>query len=77
MRVIHQFSSLQTTNLHWLNSANIVLIPKKDGAEEIGDFRPISLIHAIAKIIAKVLASRLCPFMNNLVSTARSAFIKK
>lgn len=77
MQVIHQFSNLQTSNRHWLNSANIVLLPKKDGAEEIGDFRPINLIHAIAKIIAKVLSVRLAPFMNNLVSNAQSAFIKK
>ena len=77
MRVIHQFSNLQTSNLHWLNSTNIVLLPKKDGAEEIGDFRSFSLIHAIAKIIAKMLSVRLAPFMNNLVSNAQSAFIKK
>jgi hypothetical protein len=28
----------------------------KDGAEELADYRPISLIHAIAKIISKMLA---------------------
>jgi mannosylglycoprotein endo-beta-mannosidase len=54
-----------------------VLIPKKEGAEEVSDFRPISLIHTIAKIIAKLLALRLAPFMNELVSNAQSAFIKK
>jgi hypothetical protein len=52
-------------------------LPKKDGAEEVGDFRPISLIHAIAKIISKMLAIRLGPFMSELVSNAQSAFIKK
>jgi hypothetical protein len=52
-------------------------LPKKDGAEEISDFRPISLIHGIAKIISKMLALRLGPFMNELVSNAQSAFIKK
>ena len=31
MRVIQRFDSLHTTNLHWLNYANIVLLPKKDG----------------------------------------------
>jgi hypothetical protein len=44
MAVINQFSSLQMSNLHWLNSANNALIPKKEGAEEITGFRPISLI---------------------------------
>ena len=77
MAAISHFSNLHTSNLHWLNSANIALIPKKEGAESILDFCPISLIHAIAKIITKVLATRLAPHMNNLVSPAQSAFIKK
>uniref|UniRef100_A0A453K1J3 Uncharacterized protein n=1 Tax=Aegilops tauschii subsp. strangulata TaxID=200361 RepID=A0A453K1J3_AEGTS len=76
MRVIQCFDSLHTTNLHWLNSANIVLLPKKDGAESIVDYRPISLIHGIAKIIAKVLSIRLGPHMSALVSNTQSAFIK-
>ena len=55
----------------------MVLLPKKDGAEGISDYRPISLIHAVAKIIAKVLSIRLAPLMDALVSNAQSAFIKK
>jgi exonuclease III len=77
MRVILQFSNLQTANFHWLNTANIAMLPKKEGADDISDFRPISLIHAIAKIIAKVLALRLGPLMDELVSNAQSSFIKK
>jgi hypothetical protein len=77
MRVILSFGDLHAHNFHWLNSANVVLIPKKEGAEEVSYFRPISLIHFIAKIIAKLLALRLAPFMNELVSNAQSAFIKK
>jgi hypothetical protein len=77
MNVVHLFGNLHSENFHWLNSANIVLLPKKEGTEEIIDYRPISLIHPIAKIIAKMLASRLGPLMDNLVSNAQSAFIKK
>uniref|UniRef100_A0A453FI91 Reverse transcriptase domain-containing protein n=1 Tax=Aegilops tauschii subsp. strangulata TaxID=200361 RepID=A0A453FI91_AEGTS len=77
MRVIQCFDSLHTSNLHWLNSANVVLLPKKEGAEGISDYRPISLIHAIARIIAKVLSLRLAPHMDCLVSNAQSAFIKR
>ena len=76
MAVVNQFSTLHVGNLHWLNSANIALIPKKDGAEEVADFRPISLIHAIAKLISKMMATRLAPHMHKLVSNAQSAFIK-
>ena len=76
MRVIALFSNLHSENFHWLNTANIVLLPKKEGAENVTDYRPISLIHAVAKIIAKVLATRLAPLMNTLISRAQSAFIK-
>lgn len=76
MRVIDLFGNLHVGNLHWLNSANVILLPKKEGAEGISNYRPISLFHAIAKIIAKVLALRLAPLMNNLVTHAQSAFIK-
>uniref|UniRef100_A0A8R7R4C4 Reverse transcriptase domain-containing protein n=1 Tax=Triticum urartu TaxID=4572 RepID=A0A8R7R4C4_TRIUA len=77
MRVVHHFDALHTANLHWLNSANVVLLPKKEGAEGIADYRPFSLIHAIAKIIAKILSTRLAPHMEKLVSNAQSAFIKR
>jgi hypothetical protein len=77
MNVVHLFGSLHADNFHWLNSANIDLLPKKDGAEDITDFRPISLIHAIAMIISKMLANRLGPLMNDLVSNAQRAFMKK
>jgi mannosylglycoprotein endo-beta-mannosidase len=68
MAVIQRFSNLHTKNLHWLNTANIVLIPKKEGTEDITDFRPINLIHGFAKIVAKILSCRLAPRMNDIVS---------
>jgi hypothetical protein len=37
----------------------------------------ISLIHAIVKFIAKMLATRIAPQMNSLVSNTQSAFNKK
>jgi hypothetical protein len=76
MKTINAFSELSATNFHILNTANIVLLPKKDGAESITDFRPISLIHVIPKIIAKAMARRLSPRMNEIVSHSQSAFIK-
>jgi hypothetical protein len=61
MRVIGLFGDLHVENFHWLNSANIEVLPKKDGAEELCDIRPISLIHAIAEIISRMLALLLGP----------------
>ena len=59
-----------------LNRASICLLPKKCPAASVGDFRPISLIHSFAKLLAKVLARRLSPFMGDLVSPAQTAFLR-
>jgi hypothetical protein len=76
MKVIALLSNLHFENFHWLNSVNIVLVPKKDRAESISDFRPIKLIHAVAKIVTKMMAIRLAPFMNTLILRSQCAFIK-
>jgi hypothetical protein len=77
MNVANAFHRLCTSNLAILSTTNVVLIPKKDWAESILNFRPISLIHSFAKIIAKVLPMRLVPHMNSLISKSQSAFVKK
>jgi hypothetical protein len=51
-------------------------VPKKEGAEGMTDYRPISLIHAIGKIITKALAQWLASHMSTLVSPCKNAFIK-
>jgi hypothetical protein len=48
-------------NLHDINGALIMLIPKLDEALTLKDYRSISLIHLIGKLISKVLANRLAP----------------
>jgi hypothetical protein len=58
-----------------LNSAYLTLIPKKADAVLAKDFRPISLIHSFAKLIAKILANRLAPLLSSLVATNQSAFV--
>jgi hypothetical protein len=60
-----------------LNGAHITLLPKKEIAELPDDFRPISLIHSFAKLVTEVLARRLSPHIDHLVSGLQSAFIKK
>ena len=74
---LQAFHSLRTRRIELINEANIVLLPKKEGATNLSDFRPISLINSFAKIITKLLADRLAPRMNELVSGSQNAFIKK
>ena len=74
--VFNQFHALSGANFAKINSSFVAMLPKKDGADSVGAFRPISLIHAVAKIVAKMMANRLAPFMHTLVSRMQSAFIK-
>lgn len=77
MAAVEYFYNLQGQHLTHLNSAHIILIPKMPDAKRVTDFRPISLTHSIAKIFSKLLAARLGPELNNMVSRAQSAFIKR
>ena len=57
------------TFLKSLNATFLVLIPKKGGAEELGDFRPISLVGGLYKLLAKVLANRIKNVIGRVVSS--------
>ena len=59
-----------------LNSTFLVLIPKKENAVDINDFRPISLVGGLYKVLAKVLANRLKRVVRQVVSIAQNAFVE-
>jgi hypothetical protein len=70
MAAFHCFYNQTTCPLPKLNGALLTLLPKSDIAEPPGDFSLISLIHCFAKLTSKVLALRLAPHINDLVSNA-------
>ncbi|PWA37461.1 RNA-directed DNA polymerase, eukaryota, Reverse transcriptase zinc-binding domain protein [Artemisia annua] len=57
------------------NSSFIVLIPKMQDAKLVKDYRPISLIGSMYKIIAKILANRLAIVLGDIVNEVQSAFV--
>ncbi|GJR02880.1 RNA-directed DNA polymerase, eukaryota [Tanacetum coccineum] len=59
------------------NSTFIALIPKNPDANMVKDFRPISLIGSIYKIIAKILTNRLVGVLGDIVNEVQSAFISE
>ena len=68
MAAISAVWSRKFANFELLNSAFVTLLPKKEDASSVKDFRPISLVHSFAKLVTKILANRLAGFLNQLVS---------
>ena len=61
---VHEFGKFERS----LNATFISLIRKKINAVNIWDFRPISLIGSVYKLLAKVLANRLALVLDGIVS---------
>ncbi|GJS12658.1 RNA-directed DNA polymerase, eukaryota [Tanacetum coccineum] len=59
------------------NSSFIALIPKVMDAKLVSDFRPISLIGCVYKVVTKILANRLSMVISNIVSNTQSAFVSE
>ncbi|WJX93184.1 hypothetical protein P8452_74743 [Trifolium repens] len=54
----------------------VTLIPKTISPHKLSDFRPISLLGSLYKLVSKVLAKRLGKVMDSIISQTQSAFIK-
>lgn len=60
-----------------LGATFIALIPKQSSVERLKDFRLISLIRSLYKILAKVLAERLKNALPSIISHNQGAFVHK
>ena len=67
---------------HWqivfersMNTSFLTLIPKKCNAINIKDFRPISLVGSVYKLLSKVLANRLRAVLDNLIPETQNSFV--
>lgn len=54
----------------------LVLIPKKGGVEYLRDFRPISLLGGLHKLLTKVLTNRLKKVVGKVVSLSQNALVE-
>jgi hypothetical protein len=77
MRILfHQFHGNATLPKSF-SSYFVAIIPKVNSPLSLGEYRPISLLGCLYKIVAKVLAKRLSKVMNSLVASTQSAFLKE
>lgn len=58
-----------------VNGTLIVLIPKKDHPEVIGDLRPISLCNVIYKEVTKIIVNRLKPILPQVIAPNQCSFV--
>lgn len=62
--------------LKQFNATMNTLIPKKEGADRISDFRPISLCNVFYKVISKLIARRLQDILPLMISNLHFTFVK-
>ena len=63
-------------SLRHLNVTWVTLIPKVENPSNIEEFRPISMVGSIYKIIAKILSSRLKDVITPLIDETQNAFVR-
>jgi hypothetical protein len=76
MAALREMSQLRVGWWNLLNTANVAPIAKKRDTQVMGDYRPISIMHSMAKLLGKILTTRLAPHLDQIVSRSQSAFIK-
>lgn len=75
LEVMEEFYYLEEFYNH-LNDTFIMLMPKCFDAKDLKDYRPISLLSSVYKIISKVLASRLKLVMKGIIVQPQCAFVE-
>ena len=58
-----------------MNAIFLVLVPKKGGAKDLKDFRSISLVGSLYKLLAKMLANRIKIVMGKVITESSNAFV--
>lgn len=71
---ISEFFSSGTMLKQW-NATNLVLIPKIQNASKVSEFRPISCLNTMYKVISRLLSNRLKSVLCSVISHSQSAFM--
>lgn len=74
LKVLQEFSDTGHIN-RGVGSSFITLIPKNNDPVSLNEYRPITLIGVISKVISKVLANRIKKVMGSIIHETQSAFL--
>lgn len=77
---LYQFVSSVWNDLSQISSANntlLTLIPKVNQSKFLMQFHHISLCNVIYKLNTKIMANRMKPLLNNIISLYQSSFISR
>lgn len=74
---VGSFPVLVVSFVRSLNATFLVLIPKKGGVEDLKDFKLISLIRGLYKLLVKVLVNRLKRVVGKVVFDFHHAFVEE
>ena len=72
LEVFKAFFRMDFRGFGCINQAQISLLLKKPDALEVKDFRPVSLIHSLPKLLAKAMATRLASDFRGLLVDIRA-----
>lgn len=72
--VFHEFFATTVIGKN-INSTFITLVPKKDRSVKVTDFRPISFVTSVYKILTKVLSKRLGSIVWDIILDSQSVFV--
>jgi hypothetical protein len=69
-------SRTSQTVLKAFNATFLALIPKEKEANSVDKYRPISLCNVVYKIITKIIANRLKPILQEIISPEQGGFVE-
>jgi len=76
IRALHSFQSIGFIP-RGCNASFITLVPKKANPSNLNNFRPISLVGGVYKILSKTLANRLKKVLPSIIDVNQSAFLSE
>ena len=75
---IYNFASETLTQAHIndeLNVSKIALLPKTEDRLRIQNYRPISLLNTLYKVVAKIYANRMKPLLHHWILPSQTGFV--